>query len=66
MFHEVRIYNAKMRLKKILSSQELSRNYWKKIEEQDPGLNPGPGKVKKLSRELKRKLDAQIPSFLLL
>ena len=55
-----------MRLKKILSSQELSRKYWKKIEEQDPGLNPGPGKVKKLSRELKRKLDAQIPGFLLL
>ena len=66
MFHEVRIYNAKMRLKKILSSQELSRNYWKNIKDQELGLNPGPGKVRKLSGELKRKLDAQIPGFLLL
>ncbi len=64
MFHEVRIFNAKQKLKKILSSQELSRRYWKRIQEQELGLNPGPGKIRKLSGKLKRKLDAQIPEFL--
>jgi hypothetical protein len=64
MFYEVRIYNAKKKLKKILSSQELSRRYWKKIKENDMGLNPGPSKIKSLSAEMRRKLDEQIPEFL--
>lgn len=64
MFHEVRIYNAKNKLKKSFSSQELSRRYWKRIIEKEPGLNPGTVKLKKLSGALKRKLDAQIPEFL--
>lgn len=63
MFHEVRVYNAKRELKKTLSRQELSGRYWKKIFEQDRGLNPGPSKVRKLSREMRLKLDAQMPSF---
>lgn len=64
MFYEVRIYNAKKKLKKILSSQELSRRYWKKIKEQNMGLNPGQSKIKSLSSEMRRKLDAQMPEFL--
>jgi len=64
MFYEVRIYDAKKKLKKILSSQELSRRYWKKIKDQEMGMNPGPSKVKILSAEMRRKLDAQIPEFL--
>jgi len=64
MFYEVRIYNAKRQLKRILSSQELSRRYWKRITEKEPGVNPRPGNIRKLSGELKRKLDAQIPDFL--
>ncbi len=64
MFYEVRIYNAKKKLKKILSSQELSSRYWKKIKEQNMGLNPGQSKIKSLSAEMRRKLDAQIPEFL--
>ena len=64
MFYEVRIYDAKKKLKKILSSQELSRRYWKKIKDQEMGLNPGPGRIKILSAEMRRKLDAQIPEFL--
>lgn len=64
MFYEVRIYNAKKKLKKILYSQELSRRYWKQIKEQDMGLNPGPSKIKSLSAEMRRKMDAQIPEFL--
>lgn len=64
MFHEVRIYNAKRELKKTLSRQELSRRYWKKIFEQDRGLNPGPSQVRKLSSEMRQKLDAQMPSYL--
>jgi len=48
MFYEVRIYNAKKKLKKILSSQELSRRYWRKIKDQDMGLNPGPSKITSL------------------
>ena len=64
MFYEVRIYNAKKKLKKILSSQELSRRYWNKIKEQDTGLNPGQNKMKNLSSEMRRKLDAQVPEFL--
>ena len=64
MFYEVRIYNAKKKLKKILSSQELSSRYWKKIKEQNMGLNPGQSKIKSLSAEMRRKLDAQSPEFL--
>ncbi len=65
MFYEVRIYNSKGKIKKVLSSAELSSRYWKKIIVQDPGLNPGQSKVKKISRETKRMLDAQIPVFLI-
>ena len=64
MFYEVGIYNAKKKLKKILSSQDLSRRYWKKIKEQNMVLNPGQSKIKSLSAEMRRKLDAQIPEFL--
>jgi hypothetical protein len=64
MFYEVRIYNAKKELKKILSSQELSHGYWRRIKDQELGLNPGQGKVKSLTNDLKRQLDAQIPGFL--
>lgn len=64
MFYEVRIYNAKKKLKKILSSQELSRRYWKRIKDQDMGLNPGPSKIKNLSVEMRRRLEAQTPEFI--
>ncbi len=61
MFYEVRIYDAKKKLKKTFSSQELSRRYWKKIKENDLGLNPGLNKIKTLTSEMRRKLDAQAP-----
>lgn len=63
MFYEVRIYNAERKLKKALSSQELSHRYWKKIKEQGMGLNPGPSKIRNLSAEMRRKRDAQIPEI---
>ena len=64
MFYEVRIFNARGKLKKILSGQELSRKYWEKINGQEPGLNPVQGKVKKISKEMRMRLDAQIPTLL--
>lgn len=64
MFYEVRIYDAKKKLKKILSSQELSQLYWKKINDQEMVMNPGPSRIKMLSAEMRRKLDAQILEFL--
>ncbi len=64
MFYEVRIYNAKKKLKKILSSQDLSSRYWKKIKDHNMGLNPGQNKIKSLYSEVRRKLDAQSPEFL--
>jgi hypothetical protein len=63
MFHEVRIFNAKGKLKQRFSAKELSRRYWKNIKEQEPGMNPGPGKARKISSEMRRKLDAQIPDI---
>jgi hypothetical protein len=64
MFHEVRIFNAKGKLKQRFSSKELSSRYWKRISEQELGLNPGPSKTRKISSEMRRKLDAQIPETL--
>ena len=61
MFHEVRIFNAKGKLKQRFSAKEVSRRYWKRISEQELGLNPGPSKARKISSEMRRKLDALIP-----
>lgn len=63
MFYEVRVYDAQRKLKKTLSSQDLSRRYWKKIKERDMGINPGPNKTGRLSTEMRRKLDAQAPEL---
>jgi hypothetical protein len=65
MFYEVRIFNARGKLKKILSGQELTRRYWEKINGQESGSNPVQGKVKRLSSEMRRQLDAQMPKLLL-
>ncbi len=32
MFYEVRVLDAKNKVKKTISSQQLSRNYWDKFE----------------------------------
>jgi len=32
MFHEVRVLDRKNKLKKIISSQQLSRKYWNEFE----------------------------------
>jgi hypothetical protein len=64
MFYEVRILNAKGKLKKILSARELSRRYWENIREQEPGLKPGQAKARKLSSEMRRKLDMLFPKSL--
>lgn len=32
MFYEVRVLDPKNKVKKIISSQQLSRNYWDKFE----------------------------------
>jgi|SaaInl7_135m_RNA_FD_contig_51_1460350_length_686_multi_3_in_0_out_0_2 hypothetical protein len=64
MFYDVRILNAKGKLKKTLSAQELSRRYWKNIREQESGLNPGTSKVRRLSSEMRRKLDVLFPRTL--
>ena len=63
MFYEVRIYDCKKQLKKTLTSKELSRRYWKKIKDNDLGLNPGINKIKNLTSEMRRKLDAQAPEL---
>ena len=36
MFHEVRIYNEKGNLKKVVSSRELSEAYWNAFNEMHP------------------------------
>ncbi len=44
MFYEVRVLDRKNKVKKIISSQQLSRNYWDKFE---TPFNASTGKPKK-------------------
>jgi hypothetical protein len=64
MFYEVRIFNAKGKLKKVLSGQELSQRYWKRIQDKEAGLRPMKDKVKKISNDMRRELDALFPKAL--
>ena len=38
MFYEVRVFNVRKNLRKIISRQELSRKHWKEFEEKQKGI----------------------------
>ena len=38
MFYEVRVFDVRKNLRKIISRQELSRKYWKEFEEKQKGI----------------------------
>ena len=47
MFYEVRVLNSKNKVKKIISSQQLSRKYWNEFETSfNPSSTPKKGKSK--------------------
>ncbi len=46
MFYEVRVLNSKNKVKKIISSQQLSKKYWNEFETQFNPSTPKKGKSK--------------------
>jgi len=59
MFYEVRISDANGKLKRKISSAELSGAFWKKIYAEDDKSNAGPQKINKTS--LHKKLKEMYP-----
>ena len=47
MFYEVRVFDSKNKIKKIISGQQLSRKYWDKFETNFNISSTKPKKVKK-------------------
>ena len=49
MFYEVRVFDSKNKIKKIISGQQLSRKYWDKFESNFNVSSAKPKKMKKKS-----------------
>ena len=52
MFYEVRVFDSKNKIKKIISGQQLSRKYWDKFES---NLNISSAKPKNAKKKLATK-----------
>ena len=63
MLFPVTIYNASGKVKEVISKERLHRRHWKNFHNNE-GSYTGAGR-QTISKELKRKLDAQFPEALM-
>lgn len=64
MFYEVRVYKANGKLKKKISSSDLSNKYWEKFEKIEDEIGLNNSGTKPVPSWVKAKLDLEFPSNL--
>lgn len=63
MLHQVRIFDSKGKIKKILCRREVENLFWKRFWEKEESKNSRPAGEKKLSYQMKKMLKSQFPEL---